>query len=419
VLERAQQLDVKLICPGHGPVAGKELLEKQKHYFVELRQQVRTGIDADKDLKEIARSLRMPWYKEWTTVEPSKNEENVQHVYGELTGQTMPWELTEDYDLYEGPSATKDTPGWTRPRRIVVPNLMPAKIKELKRVARDVLFVSAKTEEDAAKMAEDADAVVGYCTPEIVRAGKKLRWVQLVSRNAVPEKLPELAHGKVTVTQTERVHGPAVADEAFALLLGLIHDLKNAMPVYGADKSPPKPPRELRGRTMLLIGLGGAGTQIARRAQAFGMRVRAVDAHESRRPAFVFSLDQLEAVPTLLPGADVVVLACPLRGATRGLLGPGQFRLMKKTAYVVNVGRSELVQTAALAEALKKGRIAGAGLAEDVFKPGEFAYAPNVIVSPRLAWRTPGVDDREWELVRENVRRFAAGERLLGVVNGE
>jgi phosphoglycerate dehydrogenase-like enzyme/glyoxylase-like metal-dependent hydrolase (beta-lactamase superfamily II) len=417
VLERAQQLDVKLICPGHGPVAGKQLLEKQKRYFVELRQQVRKGIDADKDLKDIQQALHMPWYKEWTTVEPSRNEENVQHVYAELTGQTMPWELTEDYGLYEGPSPTKDTPGWSRPRRIVVPNLMPAKIKELKRVAPGVLFMSAKTQEDAAKLAEDADAVVGFCTPAIVRAGQKLRWVQLVRSNALPERLPELTRGQTTVTQTERVHGPAVADEAFALLLCLTHDLKNAVPGYGADKPPAKPPRELRGKTLLVIGLGGAGTQIARRAHAFGMRVSAVDPRVSTRPEFVFSLDKLEALPKLLPQADAVVLACRLSGATRELLGPGQFSLMKKTAYVINVGRPELIKRAALVEALKKGRLAGAGLVEAGFTPLELAYVHNAVVAPARIPQTPEVEEREWQLVRENVRRFAAGERLLGVVD--
>src|SRR5262249_23514708 len=133
VMERAQQLDIKMILPGHGPIAGKDLLEKQKNYFVELRRQMRLGIDAGKDLEDIRAGIDIPWYKQWTGVEARSRKENVQHVYRELTGQIQPWDLVEDFGVYEGPSPTKDTPGWTKPKRIVVPNLMPARLAELKR----------------------------------------------------------------------------------------------------------------------------------------------------------------------------------------------------------------------------------------------------------------------------------------------
>src|SRR5262249_14117640 len=85
VMERAQQLDVKFVLPGHGPVAGKELLEKQKRYFVELRAQVKAGIEAGKTFDDIRKGIDLPWYKEWTTVPPT--EANVQFVYDEMTGR--------------------------------------------------------------------------------------------------------------------------------------------------------------------------------------------------------------------------------------------------------------------------------------------------------------------------------------------
>src|SRR5437588_1608989 len=174
VLERAQQLDVKWVLPGHGPIAGKDLLEKQKRYFFELRAQVRKGIQADKNIDDVINSIDMPWYKEWTTVTPAGD--NIKHVYAELTGRIAPWDLTEYYGVVEGPSPTRKTPGWKEPRRIVVPSLMPARLTELKRVAPSIEFIPVRTAEDAAKAAEDADAVVGFCTPEIVKAGKNRRW---------------------------------------------------------------------------------------------------------------------------------------------------------------------------------------------------------------------------------------------------
>lgn len=89
-LEKMEKLDVKLICPGHGPVAGKDLLGRQKRYFVELREQVKKGIDDKKSLKDIVGGLDMPWYKEWTgvgVVEPQMNKDNVEHVYKEFMGK--------------------------------------------------------------------------------------------------------------------------------------------------------------------------------------------------------------------------------------------------------------------------------------------------------------------------------------------
>src|SRR5205085_1430373 len=126
-LERAQQLDVKWVLPGHGPIAGKDLLETQKRYFVELRKYVQKGIDAGQGIDDIVKEIDFPWYKEWTSVTPSP--ENIKHVYGELTGTIKPWDLEEELGILEGgPSPTKDTPGWTKPRRIVIPDVMPARL---------------------------------------------------------------------------------------------------------------------------------------------------------------------------------------------------------------------------------------------------------------------------------------------------
>ncbi len=179
-LEKMQQLDVKLVCPGHGALAGKDLLETQKRYFVELRREVTRGIEARQDVDDILKNLDLPWYKEWTGVPPAGD--NVKHVYAELTGAVAPWDLTEEFGIYEGPSPTKDTPGWSKPKRIVVPaGLMPARLEELKRIAPEVEFIPASSAADAAEVVGDADAVLGYCTADIVRAGKKLRWIQFGS----------------------------------------------------------------------------------------------------------------------------------------------------------------------------------------------------------------------------------------------
>ncbi|HXG08826.1 MAG TPA: NAD(P)-dependent oxidoreductase [Gemmataceae bacterium] len=433
VLERAQQLDVQLICPGHGPLAGKELLEKQKRYFIELRQQVQKGIDANLSMEDLVKSIDMPWYKEWTGVEARSRLENIGHVYAELTGRVMPWDLVEDFGITEGPSPTKDTPGWTKPRRIVVPNLMPARLAEFKRVAPEVEFIPCKTAADAAKAAVDADAVIGFCTPEIVRAGKRLRWIQVGSAGVEKDLFPELINSNIVLTNTQRIYGPNVADQAMALLLCLTRGVRPPGPLESLGNNPTKDyrweslktvkPLELHGKTMLVVGLGGIGTQIARRAQAFGMRVMAIDPKDMARPDFVFSLDKPAKLMELLPKADVVVLACPLTVETRGLIGEPQFKVMKKSAYLINIARGGLVRTDDLVAALKNGQIAGAGL--DVTDPEPLPDGhplwklPNVVISPHLGGQSDARADRQWRLWRENLRRFVAGEPLVAVVDKE
>jgi phosphoglycerate dehydrogenase-like enzyme/glyoxylase-like metal-dependent hydrolase (beta-lactamase superfamily II) len=430
-LEKMQQLDIKLVCPGHGPIAGKDLLEKQKRYFVELRRQVKQGLDAGKAVEDIIAGIEMPWYKEWTGVTPAGA--NVEHVHGELTGTIMPWDLVEDFGIHEGPSPTRDSPHWKKPRRIIVPQgLMPPRLAELKRIAPDVLFIPARDAEEAAKLAEEADAVLGFCTPEIVKAGKALRWIQVGRAGVEKDLSAELAGSKIVLTNIQRVSGPHVADQAFALLLGLTRGLARA--AHGEDrlkddKVQPKwawlrqqiKARELHGKTMLVVGLGGVGTQISRRAEAFGMRVMAIDPKDMERPEFVFSLDKPSKLMDRLPQADVVVLACPLTAETRGLWGEKQFGAMKKTALLINVARGGIVQTPALVAALKESRIAGAGL--DVSDPEPLPddhplwKLPNVVISPHTGGISPEGRDRQWRLWRENVRRFVAGERLLCVVD--
>jgi phosphoglycerate dehydrogenase-like enzyme/glyoxylase-like metal-dependent hydrolase (beta-lactamase superfamily II) len=422
-LERAQQLDIKIVAPGHGPLAGKDLLETQKRYFVELRQVVRKGIDAGLDVDEIIKSINLPWYKEWTGVTPAGD--NVKHVYAELTGKLTPWDLTEDFGIYEGPSPSKNDKDWKKPRRIVVPaGLMPAKIAELKRLAPEIEFIPAKTADDAAKVAVDADAVLGFCTADIVKAGKNLRWIQVGHAGVDKDITPELAGSKIALTNTQRLYGPNVADQAFALLLALTRGLREVTPGQVNEASWLKPKaqqQELNGKTALIVGLGGIGTQLARRAHAFGMRVMAIDPKDIERPDFVFSLDKPAKLMELLPKADVVILACPLTAETKGLIGAAQIKAMKPTAYLINIARGPVVQTPALVEALEKKYIAGAGL--DVTDPEPLPdrhplwKLSNCAISPHIGGQSPDALDRQWRLWRENVRRFAAGEPLLCVVD--
>jgi phosphoglycerate dehydrogenase-like enzyme len=216
-----------------------------------------------------------------------------------------------------------------------------------------------------------------------------------------------------------------MADQAFALLLALTRGIREIVPQEiesGAWLRPQGKLPELHGKTMLVVGLGAIGTEISRRAHSFGMRVIAIDPKDKERPAFVFTLQKPERLADFgLPLADVVVLACPLTPQTRGMIGEDQLKMMKESAYLINVSQGALINTSALVEALENKRIAGAGLdvtdPQPLPKEHKLWKLGNVVLSPRLGLRSAGAADRLWRLWRENVRRFAAGEKLLCVVD--
>jgi glyoxylase-like metal-dependent hydrolase (beta-lactamase superfamily II) len=203
-LDKLQEFDVNLICPGHGQLARKDLLNRQKRYFEELRQQVEKGIKDKKELKEIAAKIDMPWYKEWTGKDASKNDDNVKHVFDELQGKVNHAELGSNLEWSEGESYNRRTPGWSPPRLIVVPNLAPARLAELKELAPNVEFVIARTSAELAKLSTDADAVLGFCNHELA-ASKKLHWVQLAATERDARLFAELRKAGVSLTQTRDV----------------------------------------------------------------------------------------------------------------------------------------------------------------------------------------------------------------------
>jgi glycerate dehydrogenase len=149
------------------------------------------------------------------------------------------------------------------------------------------------------------------------------------------------------------------------------------------------------------------------------MRVRLVDGKLSEKPAFAFSLDKPAKLGDLLPQADAVVVCCPLTDGTKNLLGAKELAGLKASAYVVEVGRPGVLDLAALADAMAAKRLAGAGIdlpsplpeEHPLRKPGFEHLALSV-----QGANSPEARERRWRLLRENVRRFAAGEPLLCVV---
>lgn len=276
--------------------------------------------------------------------------------------------------------------------------------------------------ESVAAVIGTADAFIGAPTPGLIRAGARLRWVQTQSGGVDAFLFPALRESPIVLTDAKIVKGAAMADHAMGLLLLLTRQLWRAVEARRREEwtNERYQPTELRGKTALVVGLGGAGTQVAERAFASGMRVIATDPKDIPIMRAVDRVARPEQLPDLLPLADVIFLTAPLTAQTDKLLGEREFGLMKRGVYLINVARGDLVDTEALVRALQDGRVAGAGL--DVVSPHPARGHPlwkmnNVIMTPHLAGRSDRGPEHRSQLIIENARRFVRGLPLRNVVD--
>jgi phosphoglycerate dehydrogenase-like enzyme len=279
--------------------------------------------------------------------------------------------------------------------------------------------------------APTADALLGVdnlvCDDQVLAAAKNVRWIGIYSAG-VESCLgkPGLDRANLTVTNMRAVAGPVMAEHCIALMFALSRSLHVSVgrqvrgEGWGGSFSGSEP-QALTGKTLLVAGLGGIGMEVAKRAHALGMDVIATRNSSRDKPAFVSYVGLADELPTLIAKADVVVSALPLVPATTNLFDAKMFARMKKSAYFINVGRGGSVVTDDLAKALDDGTIAGAGL--DVTEPEPLPRdhplwkARNIIITPHMSARSDlGQSSREL-LLREMVRRFAAGDRMLSVVD--
>jgi phosphoglycerate dehydrogenase-like enzyme len=268
-----------------------------------------------------------------------------------------------------------------------------------------------------------ADALIGDPTPAMIRAGPRLRWVQAQSGGVDDILFPELRDRPIVLTTSKIIKGPAMADQAMGLLLVLTRQIWRAVESRAHEQWPDinHEAIELYGKTALVIGLGGAGTQVAERAFASGMRVIATDPKDIPVMRAVERVERPERLAELLPLADVIFLTAPLTKQTFKLLGDREFGLMKPGVYLVNVARGELVDTDALVRALQDGRVAGAGLDVLSTEPPPRGHPlwrmKNVIMTPHIAGHSDRGAERRAQLFIENAHRFARGLPLRNVVD--
>jgi phosphoglycerate dehydrogenase-like enzyme len=286
--------------------------------------------------------------------------------------------------------------------------------------------VVAETETEAARALDRAEAAFGTLPPALVRAAGKLRWLQ--APQAAPPAgyyTPELVAHPVVVTNFREIYNDHIAAHIMAFVLAFARGLHYYIPRQLRREWRPDPLDtgvvHLPEATALIVGVGGIGAETARLAAAFGMHVTGVDARRREAPPGVRKLDGPDALDSLLPHADFVILTVPHTPATEGFMHRARFQRMKRTAFFINIGRGMTTRLDDLVAALHAGEIAGAGL--DVFEqeplPADHPLwtLPNVLITPHSAGFGPYLDDRRLELLLDNARRFLAGQPLRNVVD--
>jgi phosphoglycerate dehydrogenase-like enzyme len=265
--------------------------------------------------------------------------------------------------------------------------------------------------------------------PEQLGATRNLRWVHAPTAAVHQFLFPELLNSDVILTNSSEVHGPVVAEHVIALIFALAKKIPQATVlqqnrVWGKEAMWREGycPREIAGATLGLIGLGSIGRRVAQMASALGMHVIAVREHiEKGAPEGVESVFAPAELDKLLAQSDFVVMAAPLVSATQGLLNATRFALMKPDAFLINVGRGPQVDEAALTDALRSRRIAGAAL--DVFEHEPLPLdsslwdLDNLLITPHTAGLTEKLWDRHYDLFSDNLRRYLSGHPLRHVVD--
>jgi phosphoglycerate dehydrogenase-like enzyme len=278
---------------------------------------------------------------------------------------------------------------------------------------------------DAVAAAAEVEVILGFIPEALFHAAPRLRWVHAIASGVDMFLYPAMRNSHVVLTGEKGLVGGHLADTGFGLLLALTRQIATAIRLgpasWQAREAMRRKELELEGLTLGVIGCGGAGRAMARRAVAFGMHVLALDerpvppvdgAHE------VWGRDRLTE---LLAASDVVAVCCPLTAETRHLFNDAAFTRMKRGALLVNVTRGEIIDGEALVRALQDGRCGGAALDVAPLEPLPADHPlwtfENVVMTPHTAGASQLRAGRNLERFCENLRRVRVGEPLLGVVD--
>ena len=278
---------------------------------------------------------------------------------------------------------------------------------------------------EAIAMADDSQVILGFLPEPLFNAAPHLRWVHAIASGVDMFLYQAMRDSQVLLTGEKGLVGGHLADTGFGLLLALTRQIATAIRL-GSDswqerEAMRRKEIELEGLTMGIVGFGGTGRAMARRATAFGMHVLALDEHSVPASDGVGAVWGRDRLAELLAASDVVSVCCPLTTETRQLFNNTAFSQMKQGTLLVNVTRGEIIDGDALVRALQDGRCGGAALDVAPLEPLPVDHPlwtfDNVVMTPHTAGASQLRATRNLERFCENLRRIHLGEPLVGVVD--
>ena len=297
--------------------------------------------------------------------------------------------------------------------------------QQIEAVSEQLHIIEAQNSAEALRNIGDTDVVFGGFNRTLFENAKQLKWVQVLSAGVDGLLFPEFVQSDVVLTSAKGFVGPHLADQAWALILGLLRGIGRSVRERTWDNrmSIRLATWELSERTLGIVGLGGTGIDVARRAQGFDMRTIAVDPETVDAPSFVHEVWQMDRFHELLAQSDVVAICAPLTPETHGMFDDAAFQAMQSHALLVNVTRGKIIDGPALLRALNNGSIGGAGLDVTPEEPlptdSPLWDMPNVIITPHVAGGSPIRLDRTVGLFCDNLERILVGKPLLSIIDKE
>jgi phosphoglycerate dehydrogenase-like enzyme len=296
-------------------------------------------------------------------------------------------------------------------------------IEEFRQVAAGHRVSHAANEEQAITLAADAEVILGYFLRPVCAAASNLRWVQSYSAGMDNFLFPEIVERDVTITGMAAQYAPQGAEHAWALLLALARGIPTAVRQQDRHQWKGGSVLAMSGATLGIIGMGGFGLEMVKRAAGYDMQILALDPVRTEAPAGVAEIKPptRENLHDLLRRSDAVMIACPRTPETYHLISTAEFVAMKPTAFLVNVTRGGIVDEDALAAALKSGQIAGAALdvveKEPLSEDSPLWDAPNLLLTPHRAGASQHRHRQIIDFFKQNLQRYLAGEPLRNVVD--
>ena len=325
---------------------------------------------------------------------------------------------------------------------VIHPPIDAMRLEQVQRAAGKMEVVNAADESEAMAAIAEATAFFGKITPELLAAAEQLDWVQSPTASLEHYVFAELVAHPCTLTNMRGLYYDVIADHVMGYVICFARNLhvylrrqleSDWAPVGGeAERSDflsgpgwvsgiDASHLHLADTTMGVVGTGSIGSEIARRAAAFGMDLLGVDPVCRQVSGVIDEVWDVDRLPDLLAASDFVVIAAPHTPETEGWFGAARFAAMKESAYFINIGRGAIVKLDDLTEALESGAIAGAAL--DVYEteplPAEHPLwgLENVLLTPHIAAASPRIAERHLATLLENVASYVAGEDLVTVAD--